>query len=56
MKELGRLGGNPIPDTLLANAADFNKNRRSCFSDDDNKVLWLKGLSQVAIVDTDSFT
>ena len=55
MNELSRLKGSPIPDSLRDSAADFNKNRRSCFSDDDTHVLWLKGLSQIAIVDTDLF-
>ncbi len=55
MKELARLKGVAIPDSLRESAADFNKNRKTCFSDDGNYVLWLKGLNQISIVDTDSF-
>lgn len=44
MVEISRLKGYPIPDSLRDSAADYNKNRRCCFSDDDAQVLWLKGL------------
>lgn len=45
MREIARLKGYPIDDAMRDSASDFNKNRRSCFSDDDTHVLWLKGLS-----------
>ena len=55
MKELARLKGTPIPEYLKENASDFNKNRKTCFADDETHVLWLKGLNQISIVDTDLF-
>lgn len=55
MKELGRIKGVPIPENLIENAPTFNKNRKTSFVDEDNQVLWFKGLNQISIVDTETF-
>lgn len=56
MKELGRLEGIPMPESHREAASNFNKDRRSSSVDDDQYVLWHKGLNNLAIVDTDTFT
>lgn len=55
MTELQRLKGIPIPENLKETAPTFNKNRKTCFVDDENMVLWFKGINQISIVDTDQF-
>jgi hypothetical protein len=56
MKELARLPGVPIDESLKSSAAGFNKSRKSCFVDaGDEKILWLKSLNQISIVDVETF-
>jgi len=54
MVELKRVKGNPLPESYTASAPNFNKNRRSCFSDDGRKVLWINGMNHIAVLDTET--
>lgn len=56
MNELGRIKGVAMPQSYRETATGFNKNRRSSSVDDDRYVLWHKGLNNLAIVDTETFT
>lgn len=56
MKEIDRIKGIPMPQSYKDAARSFNKNRRSSSIDDDQFILWFKGLNNLAIVDTETFT
>lgn len=56
MNEINRIKGIPMPENYKSVAHSFNKNRRSSSIDDDQYILWLKGLNSLAIVDTETFT
>lgn len=56
LKELGRVKGIPIPQSVVDSAPSFNKNRKTSFTDEKNSdfTLWLNGLNHISILNTKS--
>lgn len=55
MKEIDRLKGTPLPPSYLETAFSFNQSRRTFFTDEEDQILWLNGISGLSIVDSDKF-
>ena len=55
MKEIARLKGIPIPESYLESATSFNRNRKTTCVDDEDFILWSKGINHLSVVDPDIF-
>lgn len=57
MKELKKIPGKPIPESVRESAPSFNKTRRTCFSDAKNSdyQIYFNGLNNLSLINLQTF-